>query len=158
MIVIYLPLTFTHTFLLPWKHQSMLIIIMNFSGQPSFYNIFHKATLLTVSNAFDKSTRTWYKYILCSTHFSCNCLTEKIISVVLRPAHRHSWSTSLAICWSIRFNIIQHCGKLSEIFEVKNRVKHEDILPYLLFAMVFYITFKNCDDCVYIHHLILGEC
>lgn len=108
---------------------------------------------------FDKSTRTWYKYILCSTHFSCNCLTEKIISVLLRPAHWHYSSTSLAICWSSRFNIILSCcGKLSEIFEVKNRVKQGDSLPFLLFAMVFYITFKNCDVGVYIPHLILGEC
>lgn len=51
----------------------------NLAGHSSFYRIFHKILLFITSKAFVKSIKTWYRFIFCSMHFFCNCLTKKIV-------------------------------------------------------------------------------
>ncbi len=43
------------------------------------------AFLGTQSNAFSRSTKTWYSFFFFSLNFSCNCLMTKIASVVDLP-------------------------------------------------------------------------
>ena len=70
------PLSWTQALIPSWNCCTMEI---NFSGHPYFASIFHNPSLLTVSRAFVRSAKVVYRLHLCSWHFSCSCLTVKII-------------------------------------------------------------------------------
>ena len=58
------------------------IILSSFGGHPILCNSWNRPFLLTRSNAFVRSIKAMYKGMFCSLHFSCSCLTEKIMSTV----------------------------------------------------------------------------
>ena len=57
-------------------------MIRNFWGQPRCARIFHCPSRLIVSKALVSSTKVAYKPMFCSLHFSCICLSTKIMSTV----------------------------------------------------------------------------
>ena len=76
-------------------------MVVNFSGHPYFLSRCHSPVLLTVLNAFVKSTNSIYRGRSCSMHFSCSCRRQKIMSTVLlfeRKPHCVSGTTS-GVMW-----------------------------------------------------------
>ena len=67
--------------MLLWKHSGKL---RNFVGQPITGRILKRASLLTRSKASVTSIKAMKRACCCSLHFSCSCLTEKVISTVER--------------------------------------------------------------------------
>ena len=63
---------------------SASIIVVNFSVKPYFLSSCHSPVFPIVSNALLKSTSTMYSGRSCSTHFSCSCRRQNIISMVFR--------------------------------------------------------------------------
>ena len=64
-----------------------------FWEQPGLARIFHSPSGLTVSKALVRSTKTAYRPMFCSLHFSCICLSTKIMSTVpLLDLNPHSLS------------------------------------------------------------------
>ena len=53
-----------------WFSCSWITICRNFGGQPSRSRMSHSPVLLTVSNAFVRSTKVAYSPMFCSRHFS----------------------------------------------------------------------------------------
>ena len=71
--------------------RKSLIIVRNLGGQPKRCRASQRRDQFTVSNAFVRSTNTMYKARFCSKHFSCSCLTTKIMSEVHRPLRKPHW-------------------------------------------------------------------
>ena len=69
----------------------VMIMVRNFGGQPSFFRICHRPSLLTMSNALVKSTKVMYRPLFCSRHFSWSCLKTNTMSVVPRFALKPHW-------------------------------------------------------------------
>ncbi len=91
-----------------WPSWSWMIIVRNFSWQPSFSRIFQSPCLLTVSNAFVRSTKVTYNALFCSRHISWICLRTNTLSVVPRLAlkpHCVSEMWASAIAGTSRFSI-----------------------------------------------------
>ena len=57
-------------------------MVRNFKGQPGPARIFHSPLWLTVSKVLVRSTKAAYRPMFCSVHFSCICLSMKILSMV----------------------------------------------------------------------------
>ena len=73
-------------------------MVKNFGGQPRRARIFHSPSRLTVSKALVKSTKAAYRPTFCSLHFSCNCLSTKIMSgVPLLDINPH-WLSGVLSC------------------------------------------------------------
>ena len=80
---------------------SASIIVVNFSGEPYFRSTCHSPVLPMLSDAFLKSTNTMYSGRSCSTHFSCSCRRQNIISTLLRlPLKPHCGSGTISgVMW-----------------------------------------------------------
>ena len=72
----------TVTFMPSWNER---IIPTKCLGQPAFNRISHNPSLCTVSKALVRSMNNRYRSWECNLHFSCNCLSEKVMSVVPFP-------------------------------------------------------------------------
>ena len=64
---------------------SLLMILINFDGQPSFQRIMKRSSPLTLSNDLTKSTRAMCRHLCCSLVFFISCWSPKIPSIVLLP-------------------------------------------------------------------------
>ena len=64
---------------------SFFNIFTKADGHPILASIFHNASLLMVSKALIKSTKTWYRGFCCSICFSWICRIEKIMPTVPLP-------------------------------------------------------------------------
>ena len=82
------PLCFTWPL---WPSWSWRMMVRNFGGQPSREGIFHRPSLLTVSNALVRSMKTTKRPMFCSLHFSWICRSTKIMSVVPLFARKPHW-------------------------------------------------------------------
>ena len=66
--------------------------IQKLGGHPILWRRVKSPFLLTTSKAFVRSKKAMYNDRFCSRHFSCNCLSEKIMSVVDLPALKLHWT------------------------------------------------------------------
>jgi len=80
------PPSITRASILSWKER-----IMNLSGQPIFAKMAHKPSLFNVSKALVRSINIRNRSLCCSIHFSWSCRSEKIMSMVDRPARKPHW-------------------------------------------------------------------
>ena len=68
-----------------------MTMVRNLGGQPSFARIFRSPVLLTVSNAFVRSTKVMYIPLFCSLHFFWICLKTNTMSAVPLFALKPHW-------------------------------------------------------------------
>ena len=69
-----------------------------FWGQPRHARVFHSLSWLTVSKAFVRSTKAAYRPMFCSLHFSCICLSTKIMSTVPLLDLNPHWLSGVFSC------------------------------------------------------------
>ena len=67
------------------------MMVRNFAGQPSRESIFHRLSLLAISNALVRSMKATKRPMFCSLHFSWICRSTKIMSVVPLFARKPHW-------------------------------------------------------------------
>ena len=79
-----------------------VMILRSVGEHPILCRSVNRPDLLTRSNALVKSMKAMYRGRLCSRHFSCNCLSEKIMSIVdlsaLNPHCASGYTRSASSC------------------------------------------------------------
>ena len=74
-----------------WLSWSLMTMVRNFGGRPSFSRIFQSPFLHTVSNAFVRSTDVICNPLFCLRHFCWICIRTNTMSVVRRLALKPHW-------------------------------------------------------------------
>ena len=84
-------------------------------GQPRRAKIFHSPSRLTVSKALVRSVKAAYRPMFCALHFSCICLSTKIMPTVLLLAH---WLSDVFSCAVVRISLFSKTrAKISPAME-----------------------------------------
>ena len=113
-----------------------------FGGQLRCARIFHSPSQLTVSKALVRSTKAAYRPMFCSLHFSCICLSTKIVSVVpLLDLNLH-WLSCVFLCYRQDQPIQQDA---SQDFACNGEQSDASVvLTVLFFALVFVQRDTDC--------------
>ena len=82
----------TVPFMSSWK-DVIILRSLGGGGHPILCKRAKRPCRLTKSKASVRSMKAMYSGCLCSQHFSCSCLREKIISMVDRPAPKPHWAS-----------------------------------------------------------------
>ena len=74
-------------------------------AQPRRARIFHSPSQLTVSKASVRSTKAAYRPMVCSLHFSCICISTKIMSMVPLLDLNPNWLSGMFSCAIVRMSL-----------------------------------------------------
>ena len=124
-----------------------LTIFTSLSGQPNLDMIFHNPSLLTVSNAFVRSTNVMYRSWCCSMLFSCSWRAAKTISMVPRPAWNPHWLSGRGPC-SRCFRRRFRSTRAKIMLAIARRdiplwLSYDRLLPFLLYMWTTVVSLNS---------------
>ena len=109
--------------------------------------MFQRRSRLTVSSAFDRSTKAMYKSWCCSRHSSCSFRATNIMSIVLRPRrnpHWYSGKTRSTTCSRSRLSMIfASTLPATERREMPRLLPHSVRSPFCLHTRIM-LAFCHC--------------